>query len=59
MGQLKPTMHSLVQSYDDPAEENRHVFDYIGLTETPHPGTTVCVMKQWCSIVAILYSCII
>ncbi|KAI8144057.1 kinesin motor domain-containing protein [Fennellomyces sp. T-0311] len=34
---LKPAMHSLVQPYDDSAEEKRHVLDQVGNQSTPHP----------------------
>ncbi|KAI8374523.1 kinesin motor domain-containing protein [Radiomyces spectabilis] len=37
---LKPVMHSLVQSYEDGAEENRDVLESVGVFDTPHPGTS-------------------
>ncbi|KAI9016515.1 kinesin motor domain-containing protein [Phycomyces nitens] len=37
---FKPVMHSLVQTYEDPREENRSVLDNAGLFESPYPGTS-------------------
>ena len=39
-------MHSLVQPYEDPIEENRHVLEKIGNVETPHPHPGTSVRKK-------------
>lgn len=38
---LKPVMHSLVQAYTDPKEENRDILEQLGSIESPHIGTSV------------------
>ncbi|CAO3653645.1 unnamed protein product [Cunninghamella echinulata] len=37
---LKPVMHSLVQAYTDPKEENRSMLEQLGTFESPHIGTS-------------------
>ncbi|KAG0179303.1 hypothetical protein DFQ29_002276 [Apophysomyces sp. BC1021] len=37
---LKPTMHSLVQSYEDVSAENRDILNNAGPCESPHPGSS-------------------
>ncbi|KAL1926583.1 hypothetical protein VTP01DRAFT_5704 [Rhizomucor pusillus] len=37
---LKPAMHSLVQAYEDPAEENRQILRKVGHHDSPHPGNS-------------------
>ncbi|KAG2225957.1 hypothetical protein INT45_006653 [Circinella minor] len=44
---LKPAMHSLVQPYEDPIEENRQVLEKIGNVETPHPHPGTSNPNLW------------